>query len=127
LIQGDVRALAGIADGSFEIALDGHCLHCIIGGPDRQSFLRAAHRILKPQGILAISTMCNEVPPTWVDQFDPQTRCMLHGDVTTRYIGDSNDILQEIIQAGFRVLELAVVPPSDEEDVASLDVIAQKR
>lgn len=126
--QGDVLKLAEIVDVSFDIALDGRCLHCIIGS-DRAQFLRTAHRILKQSGILVINTMCNEVPTTsyWRDHFDSQTCCTVHDGLATRYIGKSNDILQEIIQAGFRVLDVEVLPPRNQEDLADLQVIAEKR
>jgi len=126
-IEGNVLKLAEIADASFDIVLDGRCFHCIIGS-DRAQFLHTAHRVLKPSGTLAINTMCNEVPATdyWRDHFDPQSRCTLHDDLATRYVGDSNDILQEIIHAGFRLLHVEVLPVNDEDDVPALQIIAQK-
>lgn len=126
-IQGDVLTLSAIPDSSFEIALDGRCFHCIIGS-DRTKFLQSAHRILKPQGVLIICTMCNQVAatPDFQDRFDPQTRCLMLGDIAIRYVGDSNEILTEIMQAGFRILEVELVPPQDETDLADLQVIAGK-
>jgi 2-polyprenyl-3-methyl-5-hydroxy-6-metoxy-1,4-benzoquinol methylase len=127
-MQGNVLELAEILDTSFDIALDGRCFHCIIG-KDRAQFLRTAHRILNRNGILVIKTMCNHIPMTsyWSDHFDSETRCIMHDGFATRYIGDSNDILQEIIHAGFRVLDVEVLPPRDQEDLADLQVIAEKR
>ena len=126
-LQNDVLTLPDIADASFDIALDGHCFHCIIG-TDRAQFLQSAHRILKPNGVLVINTMCNEVPKTveWFDTFDRLSRCLMHGNIATRYIGDSNDILQEIINAGFRILSAEISPPKHAEDLADLQAIAQK-
>ena len=37
------------------------------------------------------------------------------------------DILQEIIEAKFRVLNAEILPPTDEEELADLQVIAEKR
>jgi ubiquinone/menaquinone biosynthesis C-methylase UbiE len=124
----DVLELSEVEAGTFDMAVDGRCLHCIIG-KDRARFLNTAYRVLKPSGILLINTMCNEVPktPYWQEHFDPATRCTLHGDLATRYIGDSNDILQEIISASFRILHVKVLPPKHEEDLADLQVIAEKR
>jgi SAM-dependent methyltransferase len=126
-ILDDVLTLAGVADGGFDIVLDGHCFHCIIGG-DRPRFLQTAHRLLKPNGILVIRTMCNDVPaiPGWGDRFDSQTRCLVYDGIATRYIGDSNEIVQEIIQADFRLLSVELVPPMHSEDMAELQVIAEK-
>ena len=125
-IQGNVLEGADIADGSFDIALDGRCFHCIIG-LDRAHFLRTAHRILRNNGILVINSMCNEVPMSWRDRFDSQTRCIMRNGLATRYISDSNDILQEIIHAEFRILDVELIPPRNQEDLADLQVIAEKR
>ena len=127
-ILSDVLQLSEVEEGTFDIAVDGRCLHCIIG-EDRAQFLDTAHRVLKPRGILLINTMCNEVPqtPYWQENFDPTTRCTLHGDLATRYIGDSNNILQEIISAKFRILHVKVLSLKHEEDLADLQVIAEKQ
>ncbi|MEM6255111.1 MAG: class I SAM-dependent methyltransferase [Cyanobacteria bacterium P01_D01_bin.156] len=126
-LQGNVLELADIADASFDIALDGHCFHCIIGR-DRTRFLQAAHRVLKVGGILTICTMCNEVPKTeyFQEHFDPQSRCCIHGDIASRYIGHSNDILQEVMSAGFQLLDVELVPPRHQEDLADLQLIAER-
>jgi SAM-dependent methyltransferase len=124
----DVLTLADLADASFDIVLDGRCFHCIIGG-DRDRFLQAAHRVLRVGGILTLCSMCNDVPETIRLQgtFDPESRCLMHGDLATRYIGDSNDILKEVMQAGFTLIDVARIPPKDAEDFADLQVIAEKR
>lgn len=126
-LQDDVLTLSGIANASFDIALDGHCFHCIIGG-DRAKFLQTAHRILKPNGVLVINTMCNEIPDNaeWRGNFDPQSRCLMHGDIATRYIGDSNEIIQEIINAGFQILSAEISSPKHKDDLADLQAIAKK-
>jgi len=124
----DVVSLADLADDSFDIVLDGRCFHCIIGG-DRTRFLQAAYRVLRVGGVLTICSMCNEVPEVsrLQGQFDPQSRCLMQGDIATRYIGDSNDILQELMAAGFTLVDVQLIPPRDNEDFAELQVIAEKR
>jgi len=126
-LQGSVLTLTDIPDESFDIALDGRCLHCIIGS-DRAQFLQAAYRILKPGGVLTICSMCNQVPSTvyWQEHFDPETCCTYNNGIATRYIGDSNHILQEVMQAGFRILDVEIVPPRHDEDLADLQAIAAK-
>jgi ubiquinone/menaquinone biosynthesis C-methylase UbiE len=127
-LVGDVVTLSEIPDAAFDIALDGHCLHCIIGD-DRAQFLRSVDRILRVGGIFTVCTMCNEIPdiPEFQATFDRQSRCTIHDGIATRYIGDSNQILQEIIQAGFRILDVELIAPKQPEDLADLWVIAQKR
>lgn len=71
--------------------------------------------------------MCNYILTTNnICNFDPETCCTIHNDIATRYIGDSNDILQEIIEANFRVLNAEVLTPRDDEG-GELQVIAEKR
>ncbi|MBD2176971.1 class I SAM-dependent methyltransferase [Pseudanabaena sp. FACHB-1998] len=126
-LTADVLQLAEIEDNSVDIALDGRCFHCLIDR-DRQLFLKNVYRVLKPKGIFAVNTMCNEVPATasWLANFDQRSRCTIHGEIATRYIGDSNDILQEIIQSNFRILNMEIVPPQNVEDIADLRAIALK-
>lgn len=47
---GDVTNLGRWEDGTFDIVVDGHCLHCIIGD-DRSEVLKETYRVLKPNGI----------------------------------------------------------------------------
>ncbi|MGP1384502.1 MAG: hypothetical protein ACTS2F_13135 [Thainema sp.] len=50
-----------------------------------------------------------------------------HDDgIATRYIGDSNEILQEIMATNFRIQDVKLVPPSHAEDFADVQVIAAK-
>jgi ubiquinone/menaquinone biosynthesis C-methylase UbiE len=44
--EGDVRDLSRYASDTFEVVLDGHCFHCIIGD-DRAHFMSEAFRVLK--------------------------------------------------------------------------------
>ena len=129
-IQGDVLELANIADESFDVALDGRCFHCIIG-PDRQEFLQSAYRILKVGGTLTICSMCNQVPNNsyYQEYFDLSSRCLFYTDKNTavRYIGDSNEIIQEVISAKFRILDVKLVSPRHPEDLADLQLIAEKK
>jgi SAM-dependent methyltransferase len=63
LLEGDCLDLA-FADGSFDLALDNHVLHCLIGA-DRARFLREAARLLRPGGWLFSDSMSRE------GDFDP--------------------------------------------------------
>lgn len=123
----DVLTLNSIADETFDIVLDGFCWHCIIG-EDRSTFLHSAHRALKPGGIFCSITMCNTPPNTdyFKTYFDPETRCLIHDGIARRYIGRSNDMVMEVIQAGFTLLQMEIVPPSGENDLADLFIVAQK-
>jgi hypothetical protein len=51
----------------------------------------------------------------------------MHNDIATRYVGDSNEILQEVILAEFRVLDVEVVSPKHQKDFSDLRLIAERR
>jgi hypothetical protein len=72
--------------------------------------------------------MCNQIPdtPYYREHFDPVSRCILYQDVAIHYIGDSNEILKEVISANFRLLDVKLVPPMHQEDFADLQLIAAK-
>jgi SAM-dependent methyltransferase len=46
---------------SFDLVIDGHCLHCITQPGDRKAFLRNVRRLLKPRGVFLMLTMCGPV------------------------------------------------------------------
>lgn len=127
---GNVLDLNNFSDNSFDIVLDGHCLHCIIGG-DRLHFFSSALRVLRPGGTLFVRTMCNEVPKVMVENggFDSTTRCTMSADgCAGRYIGWSNDIIGEVIDAGFDVVQLMIEPAdlNAAEDLDELLLLARK-
>jgi 2-polyprenyl-3-methyl-5-hydroxy-6-metoxy-1,4-benzoquinol methylase len=105
------------SDDFFDLVVDGHCLHCIIG-EDRKKFLSQALRVTRPGGLFLVMTMCNEVSENFRTHFDPVTRCLVKEGVAGRYIGRSEDILREITEAGFRVKSSSVtVDPSHQGDL----------
>lgn len=124
---GSVLDLAGFSDDSFDIVLDGHCLHCIIGD-DRALVLAAAKRVLKPGGLLHINTMCGDkFSRRSPEQFDPESRCQVWDGVALRYFGHAEDILAEVRAAGLEVIQSKVVPSVSDnaEDMILID--AQQR
>lgn len=102
-LEGDVLNLYTLGANSFDLVLDGHCLHCIIGA-DRARLLVEVYRILKPGGYFLVDTMCGPVTPGRLQGYDETSRCTLFGDVATRHFGLPEDILKEVVDAGFQVL-----------------------
>lgn len=115
----DVLTLEGVADAQFDLVLDGHCLHCIIGN-DRARVLAAVRRVLRPGGALLVRTMCNQVPAPLRPHFDAATRCLLRDGVASRYIGRAEDILRELEGAGFVVARSQVLPAAGADDADEL-------
>ncbi len=119
---GNVLDLRGYSDDFFDFLLDGYCLHCIIG-EDRKAFLASACRVLKKGGFFHIGTMCNE--PGMVEGFDPKSRCTIHGgDIASRYIGLSEDILKEIRDAGFTVMDWEIIR-SEDKDILQEELLVE--
>lgn len=120
---GNVLDLADYVDGRFDVVLDGHCLHCIIGA-DREDFLASARRVLKPGGVLHINTMCGDhFANRFPEQFDPESRFQIWNGVALRYFGHTEDILAEVRAAGLEIIQSKVVPSvsEDAEDMLLID------
>lgn len=114
-LTGDVRALP-FHRGAFDVVLDGHLLHCIIGD-DRARVLGETRRVLRPGGVFLMGTMCGEVTsPLILEGYDPATRCHMRGDVASRYFGEPEAILEELRAAGFEVTRWTVKPRANDED-----------
>lgn len=119
---GDVRTLEPFADEAFDIVLDGHCLHCIVG-EHRDSLLQSAKRVLKKGGLLFLKTMCGDIDNSNIsvssrlrESYDASTRCLINDGVHTRYIGMPDDIVQEVRTAGFQVLTSRIQHSNGELD-----------
>lgn len=121
---GNVLDLSAFPANAFDLVLDGHCFHCIIG-VDRQTFLQQVRDRLKPNGHLLLMSMAGEPPKGLVGgQLDPETRCQVVDGVATRYFGDADVIVSEVEAAGFRVSHSTVEPRRDESHTDHLLLLA---
>ena len=91
----------------FDIILDGHCLHCIIG-KDRDTFYQNLRRVLKPEGILHISTMCFtdnlDFYRKEVNNFNEETLTQDVNGVSYRYFGHYTDLMKEAEHNSFTII-----------------------
>lgn len=111
--------------GEYDVVLDGHCLHCIIGD-DRARMLANVHRALVPSASLFVSTMCGEITiPALRACFDPGTRCQVVDGVSHRFIGDADEILDEIRAAGFEIVRSTISRRKDANDHDNLWALAR--
>jgi ubiquinone/menaquinone biosynthesis C-methylase UbiE len=123
-VEGDVRDLRKWEDGTFDVVIDGHCLHCIIG-EDRAIVLKEAHRVLKSGGSFYVSSMCGDPKePEVLKNYDPGSRCTIHSGVAGRYFGRAEDIIKKIKEAGFKVKRHEVRENKESQD--DLIVLANK-
>lgn len=124
---GNVVDLRDYPDDHFDLVLDGHCLHCIIGD-DRRSFLGSGRRVLGTAGCFVVNTMCGDPVHTWArEHFDPQSRCLIREDgLVIRFLGTRDRILREVRDSGLEILNWPHVPAQGEDDQDSLLVYAGK-
>ena len=121
-----VVTLATYSNASMDVVIDGHCLHCIIGG-DRARCLSSVLRVLKPGGVFVVLTMCGDVTNArMLETFDPRTRTTVHDGRPTRYIGEASAIVTEVAAAGFDIHKAQVFPRKDHDDLDDLVVFAVK-
>lgn len=102
-LLGSVLNLQQFPDNFFDIVVDSKCFHCIIGA-DRSAFLSESLRVLRKGGYLLIDSMCAPVTPGAVEGFDPETGNVTINGIFTRYIGKPESINQEVVNAGFNIL-----------------------
>lgn len=114
---GDAVLLTGYPANHYDVLLDGHCYHCIIG-EDRQKFIESAGRVLKRGGHLIIMTMCGEVTSeTNLKYFHHDTRCFLKSDgVATRYIALEEELRNEIKHSCFELIKEQILVRKEEDD-----------
>lgn len=123
---GNVLNLKDYPDNFFDLVLDGHCFHCIIG-TDRPLFLASALRVLKPGGFFYTDNMCGEIrDPEIRTYFDPTTRCLVKYGIVSRYIGVVEDIVDEIRHAGFHLLHWEVRSREATQSTDYVSVSAKK-
>jgi 2-polyprenyl-3-methyl-5-hydroxy-6-metoxy-1,4-benzoquinol methylase len=58
-MEGDCLDLVALASGSFDLVIDNHVLHCVIGA-DRGRFLAEVARVLRDGGVFFSETMSRE-------------------------------------------------------------------
>jgi ubiquinone/menaquinone biosynthesis C-methylase UbiE len=119
---GDVLGLP-YPDEFFDVVIDGHCLHCIIGA-DRVKFLDEARRVLKDNGLFMVMTMCGDPrEEEALKHYEAESRCMVVNGVAGRYFGLPEEIICEIKSAGFSIRHWEI----KEDDSSQDDLLAVAR
>lgn len=123
----DVCALATLGDEAFDLVVDGHCLHCIVGD-DRAQALQACRRVTKAGGLFVVLTMCGDVRhPRAKAHFDPVTRTVFHDGKPVRHVGRPDSIVDEVAAAGFEIVHWAVEAATTADSEDDLIVVARRR
>lgn len=103
-VVGCVTDLSGYENDSFDIVLDGNCLHCIIG-EDRGVVLAEVARVLRPGGLFYVGTMCGDPKEAHnLARFDRASRCLVQDGFAYRYMGEEASIFAELARAGLVVV-----------------------
>lgn len=108
-LVGDCLALE-LPAASFDLAVDNHVLHCILGA-DRARLLREIARVVRPGGLLFSETMSREGPVDFdTFGFDPTTFVSKHGN---RYLVGEAELDTELAAAGFEIVVSQTRPVLD--------------
>jgi 2-polyprenyl-3-methyl-5-hydroxy-6-metoxy-1,4-benzoquinol methylase len=101
--QGSVCAMPFFSQESFDVVIDGACLHCLIGN-DRIRCLREVRRILRSDGVFVVSSMCGLLKSDDAKtRFDPDTGHLLQDGQPYRTLKPLTEIACELMAAGFEV------------------------
>lgn len=102
-VHGDICRPSLFGPATFDLIVDGLCLHCIIGA-DRAKVIANIHTWLKPCGHVAVHTMCGDPVGEITADYDPISRCTVSNGIATRYFAEPSEILRDFQQAGFHCL-----------------------
>ncbi|WP_413288935.1 methyltransferase domain-containing protein [Bdellovibrio sp. HCB337] len=101
---GDVTSLPFYAENTFDVVYDGNCFHCILG-EKRSLALSEWKRVLKPTGMLFVSSLCAaDEDPSFPKEFNSSTRILSESGVAYRFIPTPEMIVSELQEAGFKIL-----------------------
>lgn len=104
----DVTYMSCFASASFDVLYDGNCLHCLIGDK-RDIALAEWKRVLKPGGLLFISSLCAPLKdPAFPKEFDNVSRVLSESGAPYRFITTREIIESELQAAGFRIVNINV-------------------
>lgn len=107
-LQGSVCEMPGFPESSFDIVIDGSCLHCLMGN-DRTMGLREVRRILRSGGVFVVSSMCG-APKSGEAKasFDPRHGHLLRDGRPYRTLKPLADLAGELMEAGFEVQDIQI-------------------
>lgn len=108
------------ADGTFDVVLDGWCLHCIIGA-DRARLFAEVARVLRPRGLFRIQSMIG-APPDHVDFDGRRAHAVVDGErfISREIPATVEELVDEVVANGFDV-DAWTIDHDDDMDSALVD------
>lgn len=104
----DVANLSCFPSASFDVLYDGNCLHCLIG-ENRAIAFAEWKRVLRPYGLLFISSLCALLEDSaFPQEFNSHSRVLIESGVAYRYIPTPEIIESELRTAGFKIVNTSV-------------------
>ena len=97
-VHADLCQPGALEGNTFELVIDGNCLHCILGD-DRITFLTNVYRLLSRRGIFFVSSLCAT---------EGESVTIQRAGQPYRFIPSVEHLLQELDQAQFAVLDWEV-------------------
>jgi len=122
-LQGDICERDLFTAETFDLIIDGLCLHCIVG-QDRRQVISNLQFWLKPGGSIVVFTMCGEPKGKERADYDPDSRCAISGGIAVRYFAEADEIINEFSNESLRCTFQHMVDPAGEQ--ASLRAVFQK-
>lgn len=129
----DICSISKIESDTYDVIIDGHCMHCITYDSDRHAALTNVLRLLKKGGYFIVETMSMEDPSKWphpgrvdengivwnnVKEDYPYEKVKFEGKywICTRRVMNISDLENELKQLGF-LIELIEIHIDKEEDI----------
>jgi len=148
LFVGDVAAEPHFAPGSFDLVMDGHCLHCITSEARRRRFLANAVELVAPGGLFVVATMCGPILDGRLDSADGRSRLVgpvqycrhdraadyeearvIDGGayVPQRYFAEWRAVVDAVCDTGLEVVRVDYRAPGKEEDICGEVHVAARK
>ncbi|WP_044620402.1 class I SAM-dependent methyltransferase [Gynuella sunshinyii] len=80
---------------TYDVIVDGNCLHCIIGD-DRRTFLNLVFQSLLKNGVFFVSSLCSK---------DDHNAQIIKDGFAYRHISSVNNLISELEGIGFHILK----------------------
>ncbi len=144
--QADICRLNADKYPKFHICIDGLCFHCLTSPDDRKAMLANCKRLLKPNGVFILLTMCSPLDKVNYSHRYPRQKMLRNliyvphstsknyeGTIVMeganfmpiRYVGHWRKILADLKRAGFRIRLFRFKQYTPEDVCSSLAVCAQ--